>query len=119
MIKLFRSFAYAGNGIRHCIVSQLNFKIHLIATVICIVLGILLHISYVEWIVVVACIAAVLALEMVNTALEEISNVISPGYNKQIKIVKDVAAGAVLISAIGSVVIAVIIFLPKITAFYK
>ena len=69
-----------------------------------------------EWLVVVLCITVVLTLEMINTAIEKLCDVVQPDYHPQIKIIKDIAAGAVLIAALGSIIIGAIIFVPKIIA---
>lgn len=79
-----------------------------------IIAGFLFKISATEWIFIVLCSMLVLMLEMVNTALEYLCDTITTEYNPIIKVVKDVTAGAVLISAVGSVVTGAIIFLPKI-----
>jgi len=69
-----------------------------------------------EWIVVLLCICAVLGLEMINSALEHLCNLVQRDYHPLVKKIKDVSAGAVLIASIISVVIGFIIFIPKIFA---
>lgn len=114
MKRLASSFKYAVNGIFSVIKTEKNMQIHLSITALVILLGLLLHISSSEWLVVIICIGLVLSMETVNTALEELVNLISPEKNFKAGLIKDMAAGAVLISAIISVVIGIIIFLPKI-----
>ncbi|CAN5744633.1 diacylglycerol kinase family protein [soil metagenome] len=115
-MKLIKSFGYAWDGILYCIKTQLNFRIHFVLLTCVIVTGLLLKVSNIEWLVIILCSILVLTLEMINTALEYVCNLVTNNYNPAVKIIKDVAAGAVLVSAIGSVVIALIIFLPKIVA---
>lgn len=109
-----KSFGYAIKGIAFFFSSQPNAKIHLMAGVLASGLGYTLKISNLEWVGIVFSIGAVLTTEAINTALEELVNFVSPEYHKQAGIVKDVAAGAVLITALMALVIGCIIFLPKI-----
>ncbi|MFT3682415.1 MAG: diacylglycerol kinase family protein [Ferruginibacter sp.] len=113
-MKLIRSFGYAWQGVAYCFKTQLNFKIHLLATVIVITAGIAFSVSSTEWLFIAGCCSSVIMAEMFNTAIEKICDTVSPEINPVIKIIKDVSAGAVLVSAAGSLVIAGIIFLPKI-----
>lgn len=114
MKKRYRSFVFAWQGIRYCFLEGINFRIQLCCGAVACMLGLLLHLSDSEWLPILICIAAVLSLEMINTAIEHLCNMIHPGTHNTIKIIKDVAAGAVLVTAIISVVIAAIIFIPKI-----
>lgn len=108
------SFVYAGRGIGHCIKKERNFIIHCIAAVLVIAAGLAFNISNTEWMIVLLNIAAVLALEMLNTAIERICNLVSPQHNPFVKIIKDVSAGSVLIMALAALICACIIFIPKI-----
>ncbi|MEO6539738.1 MAG: diacylglycerol kinase family protein [Ferruginibacter sp.] len=118
-MKLIKSFAYAWNGIRSCFVSEPNFRIHSILSIVVIILSLAFHISTYEWIGVGFCIAFVIAMEMLNTAIEKLCDVVHPDIHPGIKKVKDIAAGAVLISAIFSLITGLIIFLPKIILYLK
>ena len=91
-----------------------NFIIHNLITLCVIIAGFIFNISMLEWCVVVFCIGFVLALELLNTAIENIVNELSPQHSLFAKNTKDIAAAAVLIAAITSVVIGLIIFVPKI-----
>lgn len=110
----FKSFVYAWKGISYSILTQHNFLIHIGFTITAILLGFLLKISEIEWIVIIIVIGMVMSLEILNTAIEELVNLVSPERNKTAGIVKDLAAGAVLISAIAAFIVGAIIFLPKI-----
>jgi len=76
--------------------------------------GVLCDINRIEWLIILLCIAMVIALEMINSALEKLSDLVEPNYNPTIKIVKDVGAAAVLWSVIISIVIGLVIFIPRI-----
>jgi diacylglycerol kinase len=113
MIKIIRSFAYAWNGILHCFKSEINFKCHCFFALTAILLGIALHISMPEWVTIILTIAFVVSFELINTAIEKLCDVVHPDKHLKIKIIKDMAAAAVLISAVAALVIGGIIFLPK------
>lgn len=107
-------FRYAYNGIRHVIKTQHNAWIHCVAAAAVIMAGIIFAISTVEWIVVIMCISGVLASEAFNTSLEILADRITDRHDEAIGLAKDVAAGAVLFTAIGSAIAGLIIFVPKI-----
>ena len=113
MRKFIRGFGYALNGIWHATATQLNFRVHLVAAIIAVYAGYALHISKDEWLWIILCIAMVLVAELFNTALEFLTDLVSPDYNKKAGLVKDMGAGAVLITAICALVIGLIIFVPK------
>lgn len=114
--KRLRSFKFAGNGIRLLIAHEHNAWIHCFAAVCVTIAGCCLGLSTTEWIAVVFAIAMVLAAEAVNSSIEALADLVSPGYNEAIKRTKDLAAGAVLILAIGAAIVGLIIFVPKILA---
>lgn len=109
-----KTFTAAFNGIGYFFKTERNGKIQAAAAVSAILAAFWLHISAVEWILILFCIAAVIALEMVNTAIEHLCNHVHEAYHPSIKIIKDVAAGAVLFASIISVITGLIIFIPKI-----
>ncbi len=113
MRKFIRGFGYALNGIWHAAATQLNFRVHLVAALVAVYAGYALHISKDEWLWIILCIALVLVAELFNTAIEFLVDLVSPEYNKKAGLVKDMSAGAVLITAIGALTIGLIIFLPK------
>lgn len=108
-----KSFKYAFNGIFYCMRTQHNFWIHLLATIIVILLGFLFDISRAEWLLLIFSIGLVLCLEIINTAIEYLVDIISPQHQKAAGLAKDLAAGAVLIGAITAILIGLIIFSPK------
>lgn len=118
-MKIVRSFGFAWNGIRECFATQVNFRIHLLLALLAILMGIVLKISSTEWILVFLCIFLVVVAEMFNTAIEKLSDIVEKGFHPVIRSVKDIAAGAVLVSALFSCITGIIIFLPKIMVFIK
>lgn len=110
--ELVSSFGYALEGIKAASKGR-NFRIQAAVGVLAVVLGFALRISPVEWIVVVFCIGAVLGGECVNTAIEDVVDLSVKTFSPQAKHAKDIAAGAVLVMSIASLVIGLIIFLPR------
>ncbi len=107
-----RSFKCAFNGIRTMMASQKNAWIHLLATVAVVAVGIQLKLNLAEWCWMVLAIVAVWSAEALNTAFEFLTDVASPSFHPVAAKAKDVAAGAVLIAAIGSVVIGLLVLGP-------
>ena len=114
MIGRLRSFMYAFAGIATMVKSQRNAWIHALATATVIGAGAVFGITASEWCVLILAMMAVWCAEALNTALEFLADVASPDFHPLVKKAKDVAAGAVLIAAIGATVIGVIIFMPYI-----
>lgn len=111
-------FSYAIRGIIAVAKSEWNFKFHLIVMLLVIGSGLFLKISQMEWIAIVLVIGFVLVTEMINTAIEKIIDYIKPDFHPSAGFIKDAAAGAVLISALVSIIVGLIIFLPKILALF-
>ena len=118
-MKLIRSFAYAWNGLRICFATEQNFRIHTLLTIVAVIFAIVFKISAIEWIATGFCIAFVIAMEMINTTIEKLCDMVHQDVHPGIKKVKDIAAGAVLVSAIFSLITGLIIFLPKIIMYLK
>jgi len=108
-----RSFRHALRGIWITLSTQHNAWIHAVATTAAVGAGIALGIRREEWLAVVLAIMAVWMAEALNTAFESLCNVASPEFHPLVERAKDVAAGAVLISAIGAVVIGLLVFGPR------
>jgi len=119
MRKLINSFGYAFKGVAHATATQLNFRIHLGATVLAIFLGWFLNISVAEWLWVGLCITVVLVTELFNTMIEALTDLVSPGYNEKAGHVKDMSAGAVIIAAIFALATGLVIFLPKLLLLFN
>lgn len=108
-----KSFSYAFNGLKILIKEEHNARIHLFVAIVVVMAGFVFKISVNEWFAVLFAIGFVMAIELINTAIENISNIISPEKDDRIKKIKDLSAAAVLISALTALVIGLIIFIPK------
>jgi len=108
-----QSFGYALKGWQELLTSEPNAVLHIIAAAIAVTLGWYLHINATEWLFVVLAIVLVFAAELFNTALEVLCNFVEPERHPQIKKIKDLSAGAVLMLSIGALLIGLIIFIPK------
>lgn len=115
--KRLKSFTYAFHGIGILIKNEHNAWIHLFAAVCVVIAGFVFQISVTEWSIVVLAIGTVLAAEAVNSAIEALSDLVSPGYHELIRKAKDLAAGAVLLVAIAAATVGLIIFIPRILTF--
>lgn len=113
MKRLIRSFGFAFKGIQYATASQLNFRIHLVASIVAIGLGFALQISVGEWQWIMLSITLVLVTELLNTAIETLTDLVSPTYNIKAGHVKDVSAGAVVVAAVFAFITGLIIFIPK------
>lgn len=112
--KIINSFKYAFEGIVSAFKTERNMKIHTVIMFLVIIAGILFKINRYEWIMCIICFAMVIGGELFNTAIETVVDMVMPYKNDKAKAAKDIAAGAVLVFAIGSAVIGLIIFIPKI-----
>jgi len=112
--KRANSFRYAFRGLAEMLSSQPNARIHLASATLAVFAGFFFRISSLEWVAIVLCIALVFALEAVNTALEYLTDLVSPDFHPLAGKAKDVAAAAVLVAAAGAAAVGLIIFLPKI-----
>jgi len=113
MKKRIQSFGYAIKGIRYVFGTEVNMKIHIAISVLVIASGTFFAISLIEWMFCLLCIGLVVGAEMLNTAIENVVDLASPEQHPLAGKAKDIAAGAVLICAIISVIIGLLIFVPK------
>lgn len=111
MKVLLRKFLYALNGMVYTIKTELNMKIHLTISCVVILFGIYQGLEPWEWAVLVLAIGLVLITETINTALESAVDIYCDTYHPLAKLTKDIAAGAVLISAIIAAILGVVIFI--------
>lgn len=109
-----RSFVYAGRGLATLLASQHNAWLHAAATVVVVGTGLALGLSRFEWLALVFAIVVVWAAEALNTAFEFLCDVASPQFHPLVARAKDVAAGAVLICALGALVTAALVFAPHV-----
>jgi undecaprenol kinase len=110
--NLGRSFYYALSGIAQAFLRERNMKIHAVMITIVIIMGCSFHITSDEWLIIILTIGLVVGLEMTNTAVEALVDLVTEEYKYLAAVAKNVAAGAVLIAAIIAVIVAVMIFLP-------
>ncbi len=113
VMRLLRSFGHAFAGIGYSLKTQANLRIHVAITLAVIVAGLWLQISPIEWAILVVTIMLVLSAELFNTAIEAVVDRVGTEPHSLSKIAKDTAAGAVLIGAIGSVIVGLLIFGPR------
>ena len=111
---LYKSFRYAFEGIIEGIKKERNMKIHCMAMVLVIAAGIILKLSITEWCICLVLFGVILALELVNTAIEAVVDLVTEEYRPLAKLAKDTAAGAVLIASIMAAGTGILIFLPKV-----
>ena len=110
--KFIKSFGYAIEGIGTAMREQ-NFRFHLLSAVIVMIAGLFTGLSIMEWMIIVLVITLVIGAEMFNTAIERVVNLASSDYHSLAKQAKDIAAAAVFVFAACSVIIGILIFLPK------
>jgi diacylglycerol kinase len=119
MFRFVKSFTYALRGIRSAFSSESNCRIQLGIAFLTVLASWWLGLSGVEWAIIVLCIGLVIALEMINSAIEKACDRITRDQDDYVRYVKDMAAGAVLWVSIGAAVTGAIIFLPKILTYAK
>ena len=110
--KFIAGFGYAFQGLWYALCTQRHARIHILIAILAITMGVVLHISAVEFALVFIAITGVFTTEMLNTVAQLCVDLASPEYHPLAKIAKDVAAGAVLVNAILSIIIGLFIFLP-------
>jgi diacylglycerol kinase len=112
MKRLIKSFTHAGKGIVFALRHERNFQMEAGMTLIVILLMLWFPLSSTEYIFLILAITAVLAIELVNTAIERVMDILKPRVHPYARVVKDIMAGAVLVVSGGAFLIGVIIFLP-------
>ncbi len=113
IINRLKSVGYAFKGMLILIKTEASIKVQVFIAIVVTVAGFYFEISKTEWIAQIAMIGLVISIEGINTAIEYIADFIHPEYHKKIGLIKDVAAGAVFIASIFAVIIALIIYIPK------
>ncbi len=106
------SFSHAIHGFKTAFLEERNMRFHLVATLFVILCGFFFHITKSEWLLLLLVICLVIALELVNTAIERAVDVATKEFLPEAKKAKDVAAAAVLLASLFSVIIGLIIFIP-------
>ncbi|TVP85014.1 MAG: diacylglycerol kinase family protein [Alkalicoccus sp.] len=112
--RLKKSFYYASQGIIYTWRNEQNFRIHTSAAVVVFIAAQILNVSAVEQALLAVSIGTVLCLELLNTSIEHITDLIIQTFDERAKIIKDTAAGAVLVFSATAAIVGMIIFIPKI-----
>ncbi|KKP48211.1 MAG: Prokaryotic diacylglycerol kinase [Candidatus Woesebacteria bacterium GW2011_GWA1_33_30] len=107
------SFKYALNGIKEAITTEDNLVFHFMASLFVLIFAYFFEFSLIEFSIVVVAIFFVIITEIINTVIEKLSDIVSPEKSEKIRIIKDMSSAAVLLSAICSVVIVMLLFVPK------
>jgi len=113
-MRLFNSFKYAFRGLFSAVKSEKNLQIHSIISIFVMIAGLFFNIAVTEWLIILLCIALVIGAELLNTAIEKLSDFVCNENNREIGKIKDISAAAVVVCAVISAVVGIIIFLPKI-----
>jgi diacylglycerol kinase len=116
--SLFKSFEYSARGIARVTLTQRSFRIQLLIFVLTVIAGFIFHISNTEWLFIILISGMVLSLEMINTALESIIDLMIEEYRMHVKHIKDITAGAVLVSSLIALIGGLIIFIPHFLAIF-
>lgn len=116
--KQLKSFTYAWKGILTCAGHEQNITFHLVAAIVVVAAGFFFNITHTEWMVVMLCIGTVITAELFNSAIERLVDLVSPEWQKIAGEVKDIAAGAVLVTAITAAIVGLIVFLPYVIALF-
>jgi diacylglycerol kinase len=116
---LLRSFRAAFAGLFYGIRTQRNLQIHAAAAVLVVLAAIVLHLTRVEWCLIVLCIGLTAAAELLNTAVEVTLDRLWPQYDDDVRVAKDVAAAAVLVAAITSMAVGLMVFVPRLIEFWQ
>lgn len=112
--KLRLSFTAAFKGIKIALKEQQNLRIQVFMGILAILLAFIFELSLIEFILVILIIALIISLEMINSGLEKLIDFLHPAVNFEVGIIKDILAGAVLVSAIAAIIIGFLIFWPHI-----
>ena len=117
MKTFLRSVHFAFQGAVQFFSRQRNARIQTVMGIAAISLGFIVSITPYQWLLVLFCIGLVISLEMINSAIEIFCDMVTTDFHPRIKVIKDVAAGAVLVASIASLIIGLIIFIPALTNF--
>lgn len=117
--KISGGFIYAFNGLRIFIKEEYNSRIHFIAALCVLTASFIFRISVYEWLAVIFASGLVISLELINTAIEEIADFISPEKNEKIKKIKDLSAAGVLVGAVTAFIIGLIVFILRLLLLFQ
>jgi diacylglycerol kinase len=112
MERMIRSLGHAWRGVRYVFRHERNARIHLVFCLLVFIMGVYVGLSAVELAAIFFAVVVVFVAEITNTAIEKTLDLVEPGHHPQVGLVKDMAAGAVLVAAAAAVAIGVVIFTP-------
>jgi undecaprenol kinase len=112
--RLFKSFKYALKGLIKVFKEEQNFRIQSFSGIIVILFGIYFNINSIEWVLLIIMIILVLLMEIANSGVERVVDLLQPRINSYVKEIKDIMAAAVMVSSVGAIIVGIIIFLPYI-----
>lgn len=118
-MKLIRSLQLAQSGISYAFATQPNMRFHGLVTLMVIIAAVGFKVSLLEWLVLLFTILLMLTAEMINTSLEAMTDLITQEHKTSAKVAKDVSAGMVLLNAIGSIIVGIVIFGPRLLSLIK
>ncbi|MFD1363022.1 diacylglycerol kinase family protein [Lentibacillus salinarum] len=104
---------HAWNGLKTIFCTERNFRIHIMTVFAVMAAGIVLQLPIIKWAIIIVVIGLVLVAEMLNTAVEKMLDYVKPTVHPQAKVIKDIAAGAVLVAAVVAVIVGLLVFLPE------
>jgi undecaprenol kinase len=116
--RIGKSFYFASRGIVEALKTERNIRIHSSVAVVVILAGLFFSLNWIEWLFILVAIVGTITLELVNSAIERVVDLVTNEYHPLAKQAKDIAAGAVFLYAIFSVIVGIVIFLPKIISLF-
>lgn len=116
--NLFKSFTHALSGFAFAFRNEPNFRIELFCGIMAIAAGVIFGVGEIKLLVIILMVVIVLVLELLNTAIEKMTDIVKPRLHEQVKIIKDIAAATVLCASIGSVFIGLGIFVPVFVEYF-
>jgi diacylglycerol kinase len=117
--RLIKSFTYAWRGLFKTFHEEQNLQIQTVSGLIATALGLFFRISREEWLALILAIGLVLILEIVNSAIERVTDVLKPRINTYVKEIKDIMAAAVMLASITATIAGLVIFIPRIISLYN
>ena len=117
--RLSSSLKYAFDGLKYAYKNEQSMTVHIVVTILVIMFGFIFEISSYEWIIVVLCIGIMMCVELVNTSIEAVVDLVTKKYDEKAKIAKDIAAAVSVMFSITSIIVGLIIFAPKIINFIR
>lgn len=118
MERLAVSFGHAWRGVRYVVKHEKNARIHLVFAIVILLLGLILQLTAGDLAAILLAVIIVFFAEIMNTAFEKTLDIVEPNHHPQVKLIKDMAAGAVLVTAIAAVAIGIVIFTPYLVALW-